>query len=103
MWFCYHESHFCFVRYLRGLSNRSDAKGKVTEKAIRFTVDLDADQYTFLKKYSEDHGITSSITLRALLYILEIDESFANRVIEVMFPDGKDDAKDDDSEEKTES
>lgn len=61
----------------------------MAEKSIRFTVDLEIDQYKFLKQYSEDHGITSSITLRALLYILEIDEDFAKQVIEAMFPDGK--------------
>lgn len=57
----------------------------MADKNIRFTIDLDGDQYEFLKKFSEEHGITSSIVLRALLYILEIDEKFANKVVEEFF------------------
>lgn len=57
----------------------------MANKNIRFTIDLDADQYEFLKNFSEEHGITSSIVLRALLYILEIDEKFAHRVVEEFF------------------
>lgn len=59
----------------------------MASKNIRFTIDLDGDQYEFLKNYSEEHGITSSIVLRALLYLLEVDEEFAQRVVEEFFKD----------------
>lgn len=62
----------------------------MANKNIRFTIDLDSDQYEFLKSFSEEHGITSSIVLRALLYVLEIDEQFANRVVEEFFEDEDD-------------
>ena len=62
----------------------------MANKNIRFTIDLDSDQYEFLKSFSEEHGITSSIVLRALLYVLEIDEQFANRVVEEFFEDEED-------------
>lgn len=68
----------------------------MANKNIRFTIDLDVDQYEFLKNFSEEHGITSSIALRALLYLLEVDEEFAHRVVEEFF-------KDDDSFENNET
>lgn len=58
------------------------SKEKVPSKSIRFTVDLEKDQYDFLKKFSEEQGITSSIVLRALLYILETDEEIALRIVD---------------------
>lgn len=64
-----------------------DFKGKVSPTSIRFTIDLDQDRYAFLKKYSEQHGLTQSIVLRALLYILETDEKVANDVVELLFSD----------------
>lgn len=75
------------------------SKGQVANKNIRFTIDLDSDQYEFLKNFSEEHGITSSIVLRALLYVLEIDETFATRVVEEFFDDNEEDAPK--SEKKT--
>lgn len=62
----------------------------MASKNIRFTIDLDGDQYEFLKNFSEEHGITSSIVLRALLYLLEVDEEFAQRVVEEFFKDNPD-------------
>lgn len=55
--------------------------------SIRFTIDLDQERYAFLKRYSEQHGLTQSIVLRALLYILETDEKVANDVVELLFSD----------------
>lgn len=64
-----------------------DFKGKVSPTSIRFTIDLDQDRYAFLKSYSEQHGLTQSIVLRALLYILETDEKVAKDVVELLFSD----------------
>lgn len=75
-------------------------KGQVANKNIRFTIDLDSDQYEFLKNFSEEHGITSSIVLRALLYVLEIDENFATRVVEEFFDDNEEDAPKSDKKTK---
>lgn len=53
-------------------------------KTTRFSVDLDSSQHQFLKKFSSEYGLKSTIVLRALIYVLEIDEDFANRVIDVI-------------------
>lgn len=73
----------------------------MANKNIRFTIDLDSDQYEFLKSFSEEHGITSSIVLRALLYILEIDEAFAHKVVEEFFADEDDSPKPEKKSKKT--
>lgn len=73
----------------------------MANKNIRFTIDLDSDQYEFLKNFSEEHGITSSIVLRALLYVLEIDETFAQRVVEEFFNDEEEASKSDKKTKKS--
>lgn len=66
--------------------------GKITKalerrKTIRFSVDLDSDQHKFLKLFSMENGIQSSVIMRALIYQLEIDEELANRIIDEIFAD----------------
>lgn len=82
---------YCLRQYGTVYLSFNYFKGQVANKNIRFTIDLDSDQYEFLKNFSEEHGITSSIVLRALLYILEIDEKFAHRVVEEFFDEGDED------------
>lgn len=56
-------------------------------KTTRFSVDLDGNQHFFLKNFASEYGIKSTVVLRALLYVLEIDETFANRVIDLIEDD----------------
>lgn len=69
------------------MSVRSTKSKSGTEKrkTIRFSVDLDTDQHKFLKLFSNENGIQSSIIMRALIYQLEVDEELANRVIDEIF------------------
>lgn len=62
-----------------------------TDTTKRFTVDLDIDQYTFLTMFRKEHGFTSSIVLRALLYLLEIDPDLAQRVVDYLYDEHADD------------
>lgn len=56
-------------------------------KTTRFSVDLDGSQHSFLKTFSSEYGIKSTVVLRALLYVLELDETFANKVIDIIEDD----------------
>lgn len=58
---------------------------KSQRKTIRFSVDLDQDQHRFLKLFSTENGVQSSVIMRALIYILEVDEKIANRLIDEIF------------------
>lgn len=65
--------------------NTKNKSGTEKRKTIRFSVDLDTDQHRFLKLFSSENGIQSSIIMRALIYQLEVDEDLANRVIDEIF------------------
>lgn len=58
---------------------------KVKRKTVRFTIDFDVEQHRFLKLYSLESGLQSAHVIRALVYLLEINESVANAVIDKIF------------------
>lgn len=57
----------------------------IKRKTVRFTLDLTPEQHFFVKKFALDAGIQASTMIRALLYLLEMDEDLANRVIDEIF------------------
>lgn len=54
-------------------------------KTTRFSVDLELQQHQFLKEFSSENDIKASVIMRALIYLMEIDENVANRVIDYIF------------------
>lgn len=59
----------------------------VKRKTVRFTIDFDATQHKFLKTFSYESGVKSALIIRALVYLLEINESVADAVIDEIFRD----------------
>lgn len=56
-------------------------------KTTRFSVDLEIEQHQFLKEFSAENDIKASVIMRALIYLMEIDETIANRIIDKIFED----------------
>ncbi len=54
-------------------------------KIVRFSLDLDISQKTFLKKFATANDISSSILLRAMIHTLETDVNFANQILDLIF------------------
>lgn len=59
----------------------------VKRKTVRFTIDFDAEQHKFLKTFSYESGVKSALIVRALVYLLEMNESVADAVIDEIFKD----------------
>lgn len=57
----------------------------IKRKTVRFTIDFDATQHKFLKTFSYESGVKSALIIRALVYLLEINESVADAVIDEIF------------------
>lgn len=53
-------------------------------ETIRFSVDFVEKQHAFLKSFATQNGTKNTVLLRALLYRVEIDEDFANRMIDLV-------------------
>lgn len=69
----------------RKSSQENEAEVEIKRKTVRFTLDLDSEQHRFLKLFSIENGIQSSVIMRALIYLLEVDEELANRIIDEIF------------------
>lgn len=67
----------------------SDNQIQDKRKTTRFSVDLGVEQHQFLKIFSAENDIKASVIMRALIYLMEIDESIANRVIDIIFEEKK--------------
>jgi hypothetical protein len=50
------------------------------ERRVRYTLDLSREQHRFLKRYAFEAEIDASVVMRALLSLLEKDETVARRV-----------------------
>lgn len=51
-------------------------------KPVRYSLDLSPEQHKFLKRFSLEAEVNSSLVMRKLLELLEEDERLANRVIQ---------------------
>lgn len=69
----------------------------IKRKTVRFTIDFDATQHKFLKTFSYESGVKSALIIRALVYLLEINESVADAVIDEIFRDEEELAKSDEN------
>lgn len=54
-------------------------------KVVRFTLDLEQQQHQFLKLFSYQHGLVGSKVMRTMLYLLEADPAFAQRVLSEVY------------------
>ena len=58
---------------------------KYQPRVVRFSLDLDVEQKNFLRLYAAKNEISASIVLRAMIYILETDIDFSNRILDLIF------------------
>lgn len=58
---------------------------KYSPRVVRFSLDLDVEQKNFLRMYAAKNELSASIVLRAMIYILETDIEFSNRILDLIF------------------
>lgn len=58
---------------------------KYSPRVVRFSLDLDVEQKNFLRLYAAKNELSASIVLRAMIYILETDVEFNQRVLDLIF------------------
>lgn len=77
---------------------------KYQPRVVRFSLDLDVEQKNFLRLYAAKSEISASIVLRAMIYILETDIDFSNRILDLIFvsPEVEVDMLDDEDESSDE-
>jgi hypothetical protein len=75
---------------------------KYSPRVVRFSLDLDVEQKNFLRLYAAKNELSASIVLRAMIYILETDVEFNQRVLDLIFmaPEVEVDELDDDGFEE---
>ncbi len=69
----------------------TEVETTIKRKTVRFTIDFDSEQHRFLKLFSLESGVQSALVIRALVYLLEINEDLANAVIREIFAEDEDD------------
>lgn len=60
---------------------------KAPRKVTRYTLDLEANQHTYLRLFAISNGVEASKVMRCLLWLLEADESLQQRVYDELFAD----------------
>ena len=58
---------------------------KYQPRVVRFSLDLDVEQKNFLRMYAAKNELTASLVLRAMIYVLETDIDFSNRILDLIF------------------
>lgn len=58
---------------------------KYQPRVVRFSLDLDVDQKNFLRTFASRNEISASLVLRAMIYELQTNVDFANRIIDLIF------------------
>ena len=56
-----------------------------SRRIVRFSLDLDVNQRNFVRMFALRSEVNASIVMRAMIYILETDPDFANRIIDTIF------------------
>ena len=67
-------------------------------KVSRYTLDLEQNQHQFMKLFATHNNVSGSKIMRTMLYFLESDTEFADRVLNEVFAE---DGNATDSEEPT--
>lgn len=58
---------------------------KYQPRVVRFSLDLDVEQKNFLRTFAAKNELSASLVLRAMIYELETNIDFANRIIDLIF------------------
>jgi hypothetical protein len=54
-------------------------------RIVRFSLDLEEQQRNYVRLFALKNGINASVVMRAMLFKLETDPSFANEIIDLIF------------------
>ena len=54
-------------------------------RIVRFSLDLEEQQRNFVRLFALKNHINASVVMRAMLFKLETDPSFANEIIDLIF------------------
>lgn len=74
-------NRYCFVTLSKHLVIQEE-RFMDKRPTTRFSVDFQEKQHAFLKEFAAKNNTKNTVLMRALLYRLEIDEAFANKVID---------------------
>lgn len=72
------------------VASRRARQGQKTRNVTRYTLDLEKNQHQFLRLFAISNECDASKVMRTLLYLLEADDTLANRVLDELF--GEEDA-----------
>lgn len=75
---------------------------KQANRAVRYTIDIDGAQHTFIKLFAAHNDTKVSTVMRTMLFLLETRLDLATMLIETIFID-EDDDDDDEIEEDPEN
>lgn len=54
-------------------------------RIVRFSLDLEEQQRNYVRMFALKNNINASVVMRAMLFKLETDPSFANEIIDLIF------------------
>lgn len=72
-------------------------------RIVRFSLDLEAEQRNFVRLFALKNSINASVVMRAMLFVLETDPTFANRIIDLIFSVPEEEVEAEEFEEAAES
>lgn len=58
---------------------------KYQPRVVRFSLDLDVEQKNFLRTFAARNELSASLVLRAMIYELQTNIDFSNRIIDLIF------------------
>lgn len=72
---------------------------KYQPRVVRFSLDLDVEQKNFLRTFAAKNELSASLVLRAMIFELQTNVDFANRIIDLIFYSPEIEVEDDDEGE----
>lgn len=72
---------------------------KYQPRVVRFSLDLDVEQKNFLRTFAAKNELSASLVLRAMIYELQTNVDFANRIIDLIFYSPEIESEDDEEGE----
>lgn len=72
-------------------------------RIVRFSLDLEEQQRNYVRLFALKNGINASVVMRAMLFKLETDPSFANEIIDLIFYVPEEEVEENEYEEAEES
>lgn len=72
-------------------------------RIVRFSLDLEEQQRNYVRLFALKNGINASVVMRAMLFKLETDPSFANEIIDLIFYVPEEEVEEEEYEEGSEA